>query len=54
MMSLVPRLGKIEYEHYAIDPYGNLEYDQIIQWKRDGKWSSEAPRLYRKMRDQMI
>ena len=57
MMSISPRLGKTEYQHYAIDPYGDLEYDHFDnhpQWKRDGKWSSEAPKYSNEMRDQMV
>ena len=57
MMSIAPRLGRTEYQHYAIDPYGDLEYehfDNHPQWKREGKWSSEAPKYSNEMRDQMI
>jgi len=57
MMSITPRIPKIEYQHYAIDPYGDLEYehfDNHPQWKRDGKWTSEAPKYSNEMRDQMI
>ena len=57
MMSIAPRLTKTEYQHYAIDPYGDLEYkhfDNHPQWKRDGKWSSVAPTYSNEMRDQMI
>jgi|TARA_R100001460_G_scaffold2217_1_gene7391 hypothetical protein len=57
MMSLVPRIKKAEYQHYAIDPYNNLEYthfDNHQQWKKDGKWTSEAPKYSNEMRDQMV
>tara|TARA_R100000700_G_C3077287_1_gene84649 strand:- start:112 stop:609 length:498 start_codon:yes stop_codon:yes gene_type:complete len=57
MMSIAPRLTKTEYQHYAIDPYGDLEYehfDNHPRWKRDGKWSSVAPTYSNEMRDQMI
>ena len=57
MANISPRLDKTEYQHYAIDPYGDLEYehfDNHPQWKRDGKWTSEAPKYSNKMRDQMV
>ena len=57
MMSIEPRIYKINYQHYAVDPYGDLEYDHFDnhpQWKRDGKWTSEAPKYSNDMRDQML
>ena len=57
IMSILKRVGKIDYQHYAIDPYGDLEYehfDNHPQWKRDGKWTSEAPKYSNEMRDQMV
>ena len=57
MRSIVSRLGKAQYQHFAIDPYGDLEYvhfDNNPQWKIDGKWSSKAPTYSNEMRDQMI
>ena len=30
MMSVASRIGKSEYQHYAIDPYGDLEYMDIF------------------------
>jgi len=57
IMSLAPRIGKLDYQHYAIDPYGDLDYkhfDNEPRWKRDGKWTSVAPKYSNKMRDQMV
>ena len=57
IMSLVPRIGKLDYQHYAIDPYGDLDYkhfDNEPRWKRDGKWTSVAPKYSNEMRDQMV
>jgi hypothetical protein len=57
MMSIIPKIEKKEYQHYAIDPYGDLEYDHFDnhpRWKRDGKWTSQAPKYSNEMRDQMI
>jgi|TARA_R100000149_G_C5824164_1_gene102281 hypothetical protein len=57
IMSMLPRIGKIDYQHYAIDPYGDLDYqhfDNEPRWKRDGKWTSEAPKYSDAMRDQMV
>ena len=57
IMSMLPRIGKIDYQHYAIDPYGDLDYqhfDNEPRWKRDGKWTSEAPQYSDAMRDQMV
>ena len=57
IMSLAPRIGKLDYQHYAIDPYGDLDYkhfDNEPRWKRDGKWTSVAPKYSNEMRDQMV
>ena len=57
IMSLAPRIGKLDYQHYAIDPYGDLDYkhfDNEPRWKRDGKWTSVAPKYSNAMRDQMV
>ena len=57
--SIAPRVNKAEYTHYAIDPYGDLEYkhfdDEIDQkWKNEkGEWSSKPPTYSNSMRDQM-
>ena len=34
----------LEYEHFDNHP----------QWKRDGKWTSVAPKYSNEMRDQMV
>jgi len=57
MSKISPRVGKADYQHYAIDPYGDLEYrhfDKNPRWKKDGKWTDKAPTYSDEMRDQMI
>jgi|TARA_R100000426_G_scaffold3768_3_gene6150 hypothetical protein len=57
IMSILPRISGVDYQHYAIDPYGDLEYkhfDNEPRWKRDGKWTSVAPKYSNEMRDQMV
>lgn len=52
-----PRIGKADYTHDAIDPYGDLEYkhfDNQPRWKRDGEWTSVAPKYPDEMRDIMV
>ena len=57
MMSILARVKKIDYQHYAIDPYGDLKYkhfDGNPRWKHGDQWTSEAPTYSNEMRDQMI
>jgi len=57
IMAISSRIKNSEYQHYAIDPYGDLEYkhfDNQPQWKRDGKWTTKAPTYSNEMRDQMV
>jgi len=57
MMSILSRLKKINYQHYAIDPYGDLKYkhfDGKAKWLQNGVWSEEAPTYSNEMRDQMV
>jgi len=51
------RIPNINYQHYAIDPYGDLNYehfDNKPKWKRDGVWTDKAPTYPNSMRDQMV
>ena len=57
MMSIKSRIGNTPYEHVAVDPYGDLEYqhfDKHPRWKINGQWTSKAPTYSDKLRDQLI
>tara|TARA_R100000988_G_scaffold102199_1_gene77175 strand:- start:780 stop:1373 length:594 start_codon:yes stop_codon:yes gene_type:complete len=54
MMSLTPRIGKVDYQHYAIDPYNDLEYQHVdgkASWKETG---TTPPTYPNSMRDQLV
>jgi len=57
MLSIQARIGKTPYQHFAIDPYGDLKYehfDNKPRWKHGDKWTEEAPTYPNEMRDQMV
>tara|TARA_R100001163_G_C5017144_1_gene161095 strand:- start:134 stop:727 length:594 start_codon:yes stop_codon:yes gene_type:complete len=54
MMTITPRIGKVDYQHYAIDPYNDLEYQHVdgkASWKETG---TKPPTYSNSMRDQMV
>ena len=50
IMIVFQRIRKTEYQHYAIDPYGDLEYehfDNHPQWKRDGTMDFRGTKIFK-------
>ena len=35
IMSILPRISGTDYQHYAIDPYGDLEYQHFDNEQKD-------------------
>ena len=57
MMSICPRIPKTEYQHYAIDPYGDLKYDHFDNRSTmEKRWCVDYSSTYisNDMRDQMV